>query len=225
MRDEAERIVLVTGASSGLGAEVARGLAHPDTHVVVHCRRATGRADAVAEAVRAAGGRASTLVADLSDDAGVDAMMTAVHDRFGRLDAMVLTTARGDTAGLDAHDAMRANREVQRRLAQRAVPVMPPGGRIVFATSHQAHFFPHKAVPKGCAAIAAGQRAGETALYTMRATLARAGIALTVVSAEMADGCHPQEISEFTQAIVGAVRSAYAPSIIYAGRADFLRTA
>jgi NAD(P)-dependent dehydrogenase (short-subunit alcohol dehydrogenase family) len=83
---------------------------------------------------------------------------------------------------------MRLNRDAQRRLARMAVPLMPVGGRIVFVTSHQAHFFPHKAVPKGYTAIAASKRAGETALHAMRSEFRRAGVHLTVVSGEMVDG-------------------------------------
>jgi NAD(P)-dependent dehydrogenase (short-subunit alcohol dehydrogenase family) len=83
---------------------------------------------------------------------------------------------------------MRLNRDAQRRLARMAVPLMPVGGRIVFVTCHQAHFFPHKAVPKGYTAIAASKRAGETALHAMRSEFQRAGVHLTVVSGEMVDG-------------------------------------
>ena len=69
MRDEPTRIVLVTGASRGIGAEVAQQLADPDTHVIVNYREKAKRADAIAEAIRCAGGHASTLGADISDEA------------------------------------------------------------------------------------------------------------------------------------------------------------
>lgn len=218
------RIVLVTGASRGVGAEVARRFADPDTHVLVHYRQNVARANDVADAIRAAGGQASTLAADICDEAGVVALMASVKARFGRLDALVLN-ASGALTGADPHAAMRLNGDAQRRLAQLAVTLMPAGGRIVFVTSHQAHFFPHKAVPKGLVSVAAGQRAGETALYRMRSMLARAGVHLTVVSADMIEGGHLPGVTEFADAIVGATSAANSPSIVYAGRADFLQTA
>ncbi|MGE2715854.1 SDR family oxidoreductase [Mycolicibacterium litorale] len=224
MPDRSARIVLVTGASRGVGAEVARHFASPDTHVVVHYRDNVARANDVAEAIRSAGGQASTLAADISDEAGAAAMMDSVAARFGRLDALVLN-ASGALTGADPHAAMRLNGDAQRRLAQMAVTLMPAGGRIVFVTSHQAHFFPNKAVPKGLVSVAASQRAGETALYRMRSMLARAGVHLTVVSADMIDGGHLQGVSAFAEAIVGATSTASSPSIVYAGRADFLQTA
>jgi NAD(P)-dependent dehydrogenase (short-subunit alcohol dehydrogenase family) len=141
---------------------------------------------------------------------------------------------------------MRLNRDAQRRLAQLALPVMPVDGRIVFVTSHQAHFFPNKAVPKGYSAVAASKRAGETALYAMRSAFNRAGVHLTVVSGDMIEGTiivkllerrNPEEVDarrahgtlptvdEFAAAIVSATDSPNPQGIVYVGGADYLMTA
>jgi 3-oxoacyl-[acyl-carrier protein] reductase len=241
-----ERIVLVTGASRGIGAEVAQQLADPNTHVIVNYREKAKRADDIAAAIRAAGGQASTLGADISDEAEATAMMESIENRFGRLDALVLNASGGLEMGADPGYAMRLNRDAQRRLAQLAVPLMPVDGRIVFVTSHQAHFFPNKAVPKGYSAVAASKRAGETALYAMRAVFSRAGVRLTVVSGDMIDGTiivrllqrrDPDAVQarrvhgtlptvhEFSGAIVSAVTMPSPPGIVYVGGADYLMTA
>lgn len=241
-----ERIVLVTGASRGIGAEVARQLADPNTHVIVNYREKAKRAEDIAEAVREAGGHASTLRADISDEADATAMMESIETRFGRLDALVLNASGGLEMGADPGYAMRLNRDAQRRLAQLAVPMMPVDGRIVFVTSHQAHFFPNKAVPKGYSAVAASKRAGETALYAMRAVFSRAGVRLTVVSGDMIDGTiivrllqrrDPDAVkarrvhgtlptvTEFSGAIVSSVTMPSPPGIVYVGGADYLMTA
>jgi 3-oxoacyl-[acyl-carrier protein] reductase len=241
-----ERIVLVTGASRGIGAEVAQQLADPNTHVIVNYREKAKRADDIAAAIRAAGGQASTLGADISDEAEATAMMESIENRFGRLDALVLNASGGLEMSADPGYAMRLNRDAQRRLAQLAVPLMPVDGRIVFVTSHQAHFFPNKAVPKGYSAVAASKRAGETALYAMRAVFSRAGVRLTVVSGDMIDGTiivrllqrrDPEAVQarrvhgtlptvhEFSSAIVSAVTMPSPPGIVYVGGADYLMTA
>ncbi len=188
MHHSPARIVLVTGGSRGIGAEVAQQLAGADTHVVVHYHQKAKRAEAIVEAIRSAGGHASALGADIADEAECAAMIDTIATRFGRLDALVLNASTDLEPEAEPGYAMRLNRDAQRRLARMAVPLMPVGGRIVFVTSHQAHFFPHKAVPKGYTAIAASKRAGETALHAMRSEFMRAGVHLTVVSAEMIDG-------------------------------------
>ena len=95
-----------------------------------------------------------------------------------------------------------------------AVPLMPAGGRIVFVTSHAAHFFPHKAVPKGQTAVAASKWAGETALYAMRSEFRRAGVHLTVVSGDMVD-------ATFAGAIVNAANTPNPSAIVFVGGADY----
>lgn len=240
-RTERSRIVLVTGASTGIGAEVAQQLAGPDTHVVVGYHDADGAdgADATAAAIKAAGGHASTLAADLTDESAAATSIDALAARFGRLDALILHSSGGLGPGSDPAQAMRVNRDAQRRLARLAVPLMPVGGRIVFVTSHQAHFFPHKAVPKGYSAVAASMRAGETALYAMRSEFARAGVGLTVVSGDMIDGTTIARLldrpsvgdvrrsyrhtpSRFAQAIAGATRSPQPRPIVFVGGAEHL---
>ncbi|ULE35403.1 SDR family oxidoreductase [Mycobacterium sp. IDR2000157661] len=218
MRPTPARIALVTGGSRGIGADVARLLADDDTHIIVNYRERADDAESIAGAIRDAGGHASTIRADISDDLESRAMIDAIAARFGRLDALILNTSGGLPAGADPGQAMRLNRDGQRRLALMAVPLMPVGGRIVFVTSHQAHFFPTKAVPKGYTAVAASRRAGETALYAMRAEFDRAGVHFSVVSGDMADGT-------FAGAIVNAANALNPSRMVFVGRADYLMTA
>lgn len=214
----AQRIVLVTGASRGIGAEVALQLADPDTHVIVACRENTGLAMAVADDIIAAGGHASTVTADISDEAAVAAMIDHIERHFGRLDMLVLNASgrfkKSDCAGV----AIRVNRIAQRRLAELAMPLMPVGSQIVFVTNHQAHFYPYKAVPKGYTSMAAGKRAGETTLHAMRSEFRRHGIEFTVVSGEILDLCLPTH-AEFAAAVSGAAYSHHS-GIVYVPSTD-----
>ncbi|MCV7227967.1 SDR family oxidoreductase [Mycolicibacterium komossense] len=224
MHQQPARIVLVTGASRGIGADVAQQLASPDTHVVVNYREDAVGAGEIVGAIRRAGGQASTLAADICDESDAAAMIDAIAVRFGRLDALILNASGGLGAGVDPGYAMRINRDAQRHLARLAVPLMPADGRIVFVTSHQAHFFPNKAVPKGYSAVAASKRAGETALYAMRSVFNRAGVHLTVVSGDLTDGTIVAG-TDFADAIADAANTPNARSIVYVGGANHLAAA
>lgn len=214
-----ERIVLITGASRGVGAAVAQRVAAEDSHVLVHHRGSAERAESVARAIRDAGGHASTVAADIDDEFAVAAMIDTIGARFGRLDALILNASGGPESGSGLGHAARARGDAQRRLAKLAMPLMPAGARIVFVTSHQAHFYPSKAVPKGYAGVAATQRAAETALYALRYEFAHAAIGFTVVSAEITDE------TVLVPAIADAATAARPSGIVYVGRTGHLMTA
>jgi 3-oxoacyl-[acyl-carrier protein] reductase len=240
-----KRIILVTSASDSVGADVAQQFSGADTHVLVNYRSDADRAELVAEVIRACGGNASTICADVSDEADTAAMVEAIATRFGRLDTVVLNASGDVEPGADAGDSMRRYRDAHRRLTRLAIPLMPIGGHVVFVTNHQAHFFPNKAVPKGFAAVAAGQRASETALYSLHAELDRARIRYTVVSGSMFDGTIKDGLAQrraadsadarhdrtpssavhaVTAAVVDAASAANPSSIVFVG-ADFPKSA
>lgn len=239
------QIALITGASRGIGAEIAGQLATPDYHVIVNYREKAKRANAVAEAVQIAGGSASIAQADLTDETAVVGMLDHVKNRCGRLDVLVLNASGGLERGADPGYAMRLNRDAQVNLVERALPLMARGGRLVFITSHQAHFHGHKPVPHEYEPIAASKWAGEDALRRMRPLLDQHGITLVVVSGDMIDGTiivrllerrdpgavaarrqaatRLPTVAEFAEAIAHAIRDPHPTGqTVYVGGNDYL---
>ena len=80
---------LVTGASSGIGAAVARGLARAGASVGVNFRSHPESAEALVDEVKGSGGAAVALKADVSNEEQVRAMFRTFVDAFGRIDILV----------------------------------------------------------------------------------------------------------------------------------------
>ena len=84
----ADKVVVITGASSGLGASTAKLLARHGAKVVLGARR-KDRIDAVVQEISAAGGTAIGFAADVTKRADVEALIQGAVDRFGRVDVLV----------------------------------------------------------------------------------------------------------------------------------------
>jgi NADP-dependent 3-hydroxy acid dehydrogenase YdfG len=97
----ADKVVAITGASSGIGAATARRLAARGAAVVLGARR-TERLDALADQIRAAGGRAGTVTVDVTRAGDLQRLVeTAVHEH-GRLDVLIGNAGIGPISPMTA---------------------------------------------------------------------------------------------------------------------------
>lgn len=84
----AGRIVLVTGASRGLGAAAALAFAREGAHCIA-VARTVGGLEALDDRIKAVGGSATLVPLDVTDGPGIDRLGAALYERFGRLDVLL----------------------------------------------------------------------------------------------------------------------------------------
>ncbi|WP_187976057.1 SDR family oxidoreductase [Mycetocola sp. JXN-3] len=180
--------VLVTGSSRGVGADTVRYFAEAGARVVINFRNKEARALKLAEQIRTAGGTAITVGADLTDPASVAAMMDTIRAEYGSLDILVLNASGGMESGMAENYALLLNRDAQLNVLESAKSLLGEGSRVVFVTSHQAHFIRQTPTMPEYEPVALSKRAGEDALREQIPALAEAGIGFVVVSGDMIEG-------------------------------------
>jgi 3-oxoacyl-[acyl-carrier protein] reductase len=182
------RVALVTGGSRGIGASLALLLAARGCDVVINYHSKRSRADEVAAGVAALGRRAIVAQADLTQGGDVAAMAEATRAAFGHLDVLVLNASGGLEKGKPADYAQRLNLDAQLNVVDRCLPLMPIGARIVFVTSHLAHFYAERGADGPYRPVAASKYAGEQALRARSGEFKSRGVSLVVVSGDMIEG-------------------------------------
>jgi NAD(P)-dependent dehydrogenase (short-subunit alcohol dehydrogenase family) len=145
IRDQAERVAVVTGANRGLGRAIALGLAERGLHVVIAARDLRS-AQAMADELASRNLTASAHQLDVTDPASVARCFADVAKQLGRLDVLVnnagIAIDRGQPAAQPdfekIHATLDANLLGAWRCCAAAVPEMQRGGygRIVNITSH-----------------------------------------------------------------------------------------
>ncbi|BDZ50528.1 short chain dehydrogenase [Frondihabitans sucicola] len=179
---------LVTGSSRGVGADTAQFLAEAGARVVVNYRNKEKRALQLVSKIEENGGSAISIGADLTDPASVAEMLGTVQREFGGLDILVLNASGGMESGMAENYALLLNRDAQVDVLTQALPLMAPGSRVVFVTSHQAHFIRTTETMPEYLPVALSKRAGEDALRDLIPSLEEKGVSFVVVSGDMIEG-------------------------------------
>jgi NAD(P)-dependent dehydrogenase (short-subunit alcohol dehydrogenase family) len=133
-----DRVAIITGASSGIGAAVARAFAGEGAKVILAARRAD-RLSSLVTQIEASGGTAIAQETDVSDEADVERLFSVAHARFGRLDLLVNSAGIADHTPTDELSYARWRQIIDTNLtgtflcARAALRMMKPQkrGRII----------------------------------------------------------------------------------------------
>src|SRR5262245_36590989 len=106
-----DKVVVITGASSGIGESTAKLLARQGAKVVLGARR-KDRLDAVVKEISAAGGKAISFAVDVTKRAEVAALIKGAVDHFGRVDVIVNDAGIMPIAPIDALKVEEWDRQI-----------------------------------------------------------------------------------------------------------------
>ncbi len=200
------RLVLITGASRGLGAALAERFAGPDTHLVL-VARTSGGLEEVDDRVQAKGGQATLVPLDLRDGKAIDRLGGALAERFGRLDVLIGNAAElGVLSPLGHVDpklferVMALNAGANQRLVRSldALLRVADAGRAIFVTCAQARdgrpFWGAYAASKAALEAMARAYAAETRRTSVRVNLVDPGSMRSRLRAQAYPGEAPDKV-------------------------------
>jgi NAD(P)-dependent dehydrogenase (short-subunit alcohol dehydrogenase family) len=197
------RVALVTGASRGIGAAVAKRFAAEGAHMVL-VARTVGGLEEVDDAIQEAGGSATLVPLDLKDFEAIDRLGGALYERYGKLDILVGNAGQLGTLSPMGHidppvwdDVMAVNVTANWRLIRSMDPLLrqSDAGRAIFVTSGVGSgVFPYwgaYAVSKAALEMMVRTYAGETTKTRLRVNLLDPGAVRTGMRAAAFPGENP----------------------------------
>lgn len=201
------RVALITGASRGIGAAVAKRFAAEGAHVILTART-VGGLEEVDDAIRKAGHGEATLVPlDLAKGAEIDKLGPAILERFGKLDILVGNAGQLGILSPMGHidppvwDRVFAiNATANWRLIRICEPLLKlsPGGRAIFVTSGASDgkhpYWGAYAASKAALEVMVKTWASELAATSVKANLINPGATRTRMRAEAFPGEDPMKL-------------------------------
>src|SRR6202167_5458086 len=208
MPDLENKTALVTGASKGIGRATALALARAGANVVVHYGRSAREAESLVAAIRAEGGRANAVSADLGTPDGASLLAQQVRSIVGdRLDVLVLNAGVSKSARIadytveDFDTLFATNVRAPFFLVQQLLPALGEGSNIIVISSLGARSVAGKSVLENPSILAYASTKGalETLVKNWAYILGPGGIRVN----DIAPGVIDTDMSNFSKTEAG----------------------
>ena len=223
-KDLDQRVIVVTGASRGIGAAAARNAAARGAHVIA-IARTVGGLEELDDEIKSAGGSSTLVPFDLTDYQAIDRLGAAIFERWGRLDGLIgnagLLGILSPLAHIDPEifeKTFAVNVTANYRLIRSLDPLLrqSDAGRVIMVSSSSARsgrpFWSLYASSKAALDVMIKSYAGEMATSSVKANIAYPGIVRTRMRAEAMPGEDPETLphpDEIAPALVDMVTPAY----------------
>lgn len=222
------RVVVVTGASRGIGYTLAKAFGAAGAHVVA-IARTVGGLEELDDAIKADGGSATLVPLDLKDHDAIDQMGLALYERFGKVDVLVGNagilgpiTPVGHIKPKDFDELLAINVTANYRLLRSLDPLLrqSTAGRAVFLTSGRASkalpFWAGYAMSKAALDAIVQTYAAEMINTPVRANLLSPGPIRTAMRARAIPGEDPLSVAT-ADSLVGPVMQLTDPGFAQTG--------
>jgi NAD(P)-dependent dehydrogenase (short-subunit alcohol dehydrogenase family) len=204
--DLSGRIALVTGASRGIGYNLAKQVARCGAHVIA-VARTVGGLEELDDEIQGAGGSATLVPVDLGDMKAIDRLGGAIHERWGKLDILVANAGILGVVAPIGHVEAKVFEKVMSinvtgtwRLIRSVDPLLrlSDAGRAIVMSSGAAHraraYIGPYAASKAAVEALARSWADETKNTKLRVNVVNPGPTRTAMRAQVMPGENPQDV-------------------------------
>lgn len=215
--DLSGRLALVTGASRGIGYQIALQMAAAGAHIIA-VARTQGGLEELDDQIRQAGGTATLVPLDLQDMAGIDRLGGAIHERWGKLDILVanagvlgVISPIGHVEAKVFEKVMTINVTATWRLIRSVEPLLKASdaGRAILLSSGVAHsckaFWGPYAASKAAVEAMGRCWAEETVNSPLRVNSVNPGATRTALRAQAVPGEDPDTLPTPAQVAAGII--------------------
>ena len=201
-----KKIALISGASRGIGKEIAIALAQDNYISVITYISSPDKANDVVQQIQKSGGEALTFKADVSNEAEVDSLFQQIQDKFGKIDVVINTAGisilkpLSELSTSDFNKVMNTNLMGTFHILQKSVKYLSKGGRILTFSSNVTD-----TLPANYSIYAASKAAVETMSKILSKELRGREITVNVISPGptgtdmFLEGKSPELVQQFAQ--------------------------